>query len=158
MSRLEIKNGAEAAAAIYFDQLSDSVVIEGQNGKKITIKSDAASSWAPPVGAAYVQFPGLPDPGSLWSGTTWQKKFADEGVFFRTEGGYALPFEEGIQEHALEDHYHQYLRATADFAAAEDVNAAALSWSNTNGTYGANVDPNETRPRNRTIRVWERIS
>lgn len=58
-----------------------------------------------PVGAAYTQYPGMAAPASLYGGT-WELRFDDEGVFFRTEGGEASAFGSGVQEDAIQSHFH----------------------------------------------------
>jgi hypothetical protein len=54
-----------------------------------------------PVGAQYIQYPSVESnnssiafpineqPSQLWPGTSWEKLWSTEGVFFRTEGGQA---------------------------------------------------------------------
>ena len=58
-----------------------------------------------PVGVCYTQYPDTPTPQSIFGGS-WKKLFANEGVFFRTEGGKSLPFGAGIQSDENKKHSH----------------------------------------------------
>jgi hypothetical protein len=67
-----------------------------------------------PVGAQYIQYPSINNneitvafpanerPALLWPGTTWEKLWATEGIFFRTEGGQSSNLRtSGKQEDAI---------------------------------------------------------
>nr|BDD43793.1 hypothetical protein 12 [Spirochaetaceae bacterium] len=114
------------------------------------------STLPPPIGATYVQFPGESDPGSLWSGTTWSTLFDTEGIFFRTEGGNALAFGGGVQTDELKSHSHTYVEAYNPQWKGNGTNSKPLHSTMTSNT--SSVGGTETRPRNRTIRVWVRTA
>lgn len=119
----------------------------------------------PPIGSTYIQFPGESAPGTLWSSTTWQKLFDDEGVFFRTEDGEvnASAFESGVQADATAVNglgvSHNADRITsADFGndnSGPTRPHALVKYANASISL---TGDSETRPTNRTIRVWERIA
>lgn len=121
----------------------------------------------------YTQYPGALAPAVLFGGT-WQAMYEEDGVFFRTGGGEALPFGEGIQEDAMQRMegaingvqgwnpgsgsgvlIHNRSSAVGTGGSASTTNNFSFRFDNAN-------DPNirtanENRPRNMTIRVWERI-
>ena len=127
-----------------------------------------------PIGATYIQFPGEPAPNSVFGGS-WSAIFDNEGVFFRTPGGEASSFGGGIQSDQMQ-------RITGESRAvglARHTDAGALESINTGNQFGGGSanglyikldsanSPNarassstdgETRPQNRTIRVWKRTS
>lgn len=171
----QINNGAEPVGKVYFDQATNEVVFEAMNGKPMRLKSDdirfeygpSTASPPPPVGATYIQFPTMVDPGTLWPGTTWQKKFDSEGIFFRTEGGEALDFGGGIQNSANLGHGHTIYGRGSSYGAG----AVASYWSNQSRlSAGPDISPfnfdhesaasgdTEARSTNRTFRVWGRLS
>lgn len=138
-----------------------------------------------PVGERYVQFP---EPDGSWSeakspevkfGGEWVCIFANEGVFFRTEGD---PYGEG-QEHQrtngkqadqFQNHRvawinygysgsaSQYGHTKTDLSCAGGVQTNISAWVFANI---AELSPNgvprtgkETRPINRLMKIWERIA
>ena len=58
-----------------------------------------------PVGTCYTQYHNTPEPSVLFGGV-WDLMFADKGVFFRTEGGSAGPFDGAIQQDLFKAHNH----------------------------------------------------
>jgi len=124
----------------------------------------------PPVGYVYTQYPGTPSPSELFGGT-WTLMFNTEGVFFRTEGQYALSFGSGVQEDALQGHGHTFRynstpaysdnpgsgvgthhSSTSRSAANRVTNPISLS------SYGSVRYAPETRSRNLTVRVWRKTA
>lgn len=128
-------------------------------------EDSSSSIFGPPVGVTYIQFPGKPDPADRYGGT-WQNisnEFA--GDFFRAEGGNASAFESGEQAHMFQTHAHNH-RHGFKYNDGGSLGPAANATSSigtgytlydasdpSSGSYGA-----ETRPTNRTIRIWERIA
>lgn len=144
-----------------------------------------ASAW--PVGSTYVQFPGQSAPSTLFGGT-WSQLFNTEGVFFRTEGGNASAFGGGIQVQEIRSHGHNAVIGAAgahSHAIATKVtnrsgnalmsnqnyhpesghthilNRSDTTEAVSNHTHTISVNTHggaETRPLNRTIRVWVRTA
>lgn len=106
-----------------------------------------------PVGATYIQFPGYSSPSSLFGGT-WSQLFNTEGVFFRTEGGNASAFGGGVQGDLFRSHSH-YVPSGA-YGAGYAGYKPGYGWANAMRTGAEGGD--ETRPINRTIRVWVRTA
>lgn len=118
-----------------------------------------------PIGSPFDQYPGMADPNTLFPGTTWTERFADEGIVFRTPGGKALAFDGGIQEDAIQFHDHE-IRVKSDNAggtAADGSSSGNIGLIKTLGIVqdGSHEPPRvdeESRHRNRTFRVWERTA
>ena len=166
--------------------IDEASIVEATAGtsssKTMTPRRTAAAitARAMPIGAVYIQFPGYSAPSSLFGGT-WSAIFDNEGIFFRTPGGEALSFGGGIQLDQIQrifgevgntdGHGFEGLRgtkvATGPFSARNSVGRRTGSSSSSNQTriirFDTNDDPNvrsgsETRPRNRTVRVWVRTA
>jgi hypothetical protein len=127
-----------------------------------------------PVGATFIQFPGYSAPNSLFGGS-WSAIFDNEGIFFRTPGSGASSFGGGIQGADTED-----LFATFDNRGSQDFEIRFIStpsWQanqfafdgDGDGSRGSSstrsrglevrkLNSGETRPRNRTVRVWVRTA
>ena len=133
-----------------------------------------------PIGATFIQFPGEDPPNSVFGGS-WTAIFDNEGVFFRTPGGEASSFGGGIQSDQMQ-------RITGSFGSRRSNNSNTFTsngaffrdgnvsndGSRGDATFNASRvafdsanSPNartssstdgETRPQNRTIRVWKRTS
>ncbi len=152
------------------------------SSKTMTPRRTAAAitARAMPVGAVYIQFPGYSAPSSLFGGS-WSAIFDNEGIFFRTPGNNATAFGAGIQLDQIQrifgeigntnGHGFEGLRgtkvATGPFSARNNVGDRTGRSASSNQTriirFDTNDDPNvrsgtETRPRNRTIRVWVRTA
>lgn len=119
-----------------------------------------------PIGAAYIQFPGYNAPSTVFGGT-WSAVFDSEGIFFRTPGGNATSFGGGIQEDAFQLHRHTSSINLIWNAASEQFAGGSSRQSNSLEAYmngyaeqggGTPRTAVETRPRNRTIRVWVRTA
>jgi hypothetical protein len=114
------------------------------------------NSLAPPVGSTYMQLPDQPAPDELWPLAEWANvSDAWAGCFFRVEGGLALPFGGGKQDHQLADHSHSYSKprfGQGDSSANEEI-VDYIDSSQTGAVGG-----NETRPDNYTVRVWKRTA
>jgi hypothetical protein len=119
-----------------------------------------------PVGMVYIQFPGQSKPEDLgWPGTWSNISNEYAGNFFRAEGGVARSFNGGEQDHALEDHNHSLSYGGSIQSANkgwrvivdDDYDNAYENSNYINHPTFANV-ANETRPVNRTIRIWKRVS
>jgi len=116
-----------------------------------------------PIGYTYAQYPGGLTPAAmLWPGT-WEAQFEAEGVFFRTPGGRASTFGSGIQEDAMQSHKH-FLPAPLPHYTSEGggTNRGASGHPGpfeTTGLAGGSArTSSETRPRNRTFRIWKRTA
>ena len=128
----------------------------------------------------YTQYPGGQPPAVLWGGT-WELAFAGEGVFFRTEGDGADVFEGDIQLDQMQQitgqlnvlglrHANRGLAigVSGAFSYGRNFNRYSTAqafggnggvevlFDNTNSP-GVRVGV-ENRPRNRTVRVWRRLS
>jgi len=133
-----------------------------------------------PIGFIYTQLPGKSTPATLgWYGTWTNKSSEFAGDFFRTEGGAATAFETGEQADQFQSHLTKqvgglsssnYTVATyplwgtqAGSYVADRYNSAQTSYG-TGALFvadGANGDPrygSETRPINKSVRIWERTS
>lgn len=109
----------------------------------------------------YIQFPDMLPPSLVYGGL-WNAVFDDEGIFFRTSGGEALPFEGGIQESQNLSHSH-YLNRNKGGSSGGD-NAYVRAGKNGGSVWGASSQAHtnaeggdEARPRNRTYRIWKRV-
>ena len=108
-----------------------------------------------PVGYIYAQYPGALTPAAMgWPGT-WEAQFETEGVFFRTPSGRALAFGGGIQSDMVGPHTHPYY--------GPEWNSEGGGRNRGNANYRVSRVTNnpaqthiETRPRNRTFRIWKR--
>lgn len=118
------------------------------------------------VGKIYVQYPEEPSPWAYFSDieTNWTELFGTEGIFFRTSGGKASPFNSGIQEHALQFHEHKIPTSFDDDRGGNnDVGRILNHYNDTLGIISSSGHEavrtaEETRPRNRTFRIWKKIS
>jgi len=134
--------------------------IQGDRGALRNIQDIAL-----PIGFIYTQLPGMTAPDTLWPWASWtniSSTFA--GDFFRAEGGAASAFESGEQAHQFQDHIHGLTpednvtsagggAATAFLISSANLPANITTTAPTSGNHGS-----ETRPVNRTVRVWQRIS
>lgn len=146
------------------------------------LRGDGSWSQIPPslpVGATYIQFPGRPAPSTLFGGS-WTAIFDNEGVFFRTPGGEASSFGAGIQSDQMQRitgsvgnsrwRRARWWREVGALSAGPDggqnQNASGSGDSgsinfdsrNSPNSRASSVTSGETRPRNRTVRVWVRTS
>ena len=110
----------------------------------------------PPIGYCYTQYPGTSTPSSLFGGT-WTLMFNTEGVFFRTEGQGASSFGGGIQSQSVQSHRHgiRYRQSQSSGGGSRVLHELNAPTSSTNTEY---YGGSETRPRNRTIRVWRKTA
>lgn len=128
--------------------------------------TDALNTRVAPIGMCYVQYPGTDTPSTLFGGT-WTLMFNTEGVFFRTEGQGASSFGGGVQGDALQQHEHRVNESWAPtdldetggkYIVGADARGSLISQPvNTGGVYTGRTS-SETRPRNRTIRVWRKTA
>lgn len=119
-----------------------------------------------PVGMVYIQFPGQSKPEDLgWPGAWSNISNEYAGNFFRAEGGVARSFNSGEQNHALENHTHflfygapiQSRNASWRVIVDDDYGHSYANNNYIGSAADANL-ANETRPVNRTIRIWKRVS
>lgn len=133
-----------------------------------------------PIGSTYTQYPGCPAPADLFGGT-WEARFDDEGIFFRTPGGEALAFGGGIQQDQMQRITGEIggpnllLRTdgTPEGALSGSIKNSGVASSGGSGAAITRLDFNsanspdartsattdgETRSINRTIRVWEKTA
>lgn len=112
------------------------------------------------VGEFYIQFPGASAPSTLFGGT-WSARFESEGIFFRTPGGNALGFNSGIQGDSFKSHSHDHTDTVGQNTSSggEQMRQSDNSrFSNPTTKTTDSTGGIETRPRNRTFRVWELIA
>ena len=126
-----------------------------------------------PIGFVYPQLRGFAAPTALWPWATWEYSTAATafaGAFFRAEGGEAHAFNGDVQEQQLLNHAHG-ITNTADAVAiggtqttsgvidhdevGSDHPLLALATS-TDQYPGAAAT--ENRPRNYTVRIWQRTA
>lgn len=126
-------------------------------GKYLMVSKSLANTGVFPIGSTYMQFPTKENPIELGFFGTWEN-ISDEfpGDFFRAEGGNASSFESGQQTELIKNHTHPLFDGTGSGSSQKSVttalsDASALTGNNTGG--GA-----ETRPVNRTVRIWERTA
>lgn len=177
MSSIQINNGADPVGKVSYEAATESVLFEAFNGKSITLRTsgdvriegdtkiEGNTDVPPPIQSGYIQFPGLPEPGSLWPDTVWEKRFDDSyGLFFRTEGSNALAFGGGEQGWHVHSHEHGVPLNNYDYSGSSQgaypsSGAYASSTGVVRSAWGTdNYGTSETRPRNVTIRVWERVA
>lgn len=131
----------------------------------------------PPVGSKYIRFPGDPEPKERYPHPTakWinvSSKFP--GDFLRIEGGNAAVFSEstsvsytdgvgkegGAQMDAVQSHTHSHSRRVGSIArpqhgfgsCADDTDGTSSTWGQSGRTA------QETRPKNITVQLWERVT
>ena len=125
----------------------------------------------PPVGATYIQFPGMTDPSTLWPLTDWVQVLNDDpqGLFFRTEGAHANPFEGDVQEHGIPNINGRFnpgqnaswispsgvFTRSGNAGLQEEQGQSGGGWVYFNSNRQI-PGTSEVRPRNVTIRVWRR--
>ncbi|WP_428769290.1 hypothetical protein V1L52_10030 [Treponema sp. HNW] len=130
----------------------------------------------PPVGSKYVRFPGDPEPHERYPHPTAQWKNVSSrfpGDFLRIEGGNAAVFSEntsvsytdgigkegGAQMDALQEHTHTYRVRTGAARNGPAGWRCAGDGSEYPQSSGANNTrkTSETRPKNITVQLWERV-
>ena len=154
------------------DDWHDVTVAQSSNAQNIEklIQSKLDDCMIKLFSHGYIQFPGEPEPKTLYSfdGYEWEKINYD-GCFFRAEGKGALPFDAGEQGDAMREIDGALPGVYGDF---ENLKSGAfVSFIHKNTSYvvpsaqktgyapyftSAAVVPtaNENRPRNRTIIIW----
>lgn len=115
----------------------------------------------------YVQYPNMPSPETLWPLNRWleiTERYA--GLFFRAEGGTSNCFNCAAQEDASP----RIVRLVSDFADTQGFNKSIQyqeqqyehTWLDLAGATGSwralkiYTLHKEVRPRNKSIRIWER--
>lgn len=140
-----------------------------QARQNIGIDLQAVFNVCHPIGETYVQYPTITDmigvtrntvdPMTLYNvngvTSTWVELNYD-GAFFRADGGNANVFDAGIQDMAIQSHSHN-IGIYSTSAGASRVSAY------NSGTYQRsvateNTGGNETRPKNYTIKIWQRTA
>ena len=139
------------------DAANDSLIIydASAGGHK---RAAAGVLTAPPIGFVYWQLPGKVDPATLYPGTTWSNISSSfPGDFFRAEGGNASAFGSGEQPMELQTHSHALDESS--YSGAGNTVAVGINPSMYPGNSSTNNSGGlETRPVNRTIRLWERTA
>ena len=146
--------------------------------QKVAEAKEEALKEAWPIGSVYTQYPGEDDPATLLGGS-WTRLFENEGVFFRTEGGEASSFGSGVQNDQMQRIVGSYGNSrTGDgfefnVSGAFSIGPSGATNSREGSETGASFEfdsansPNarassttdgETRPKNRTIRVWKKTA
>ncbi len=138
-----------------------------------------------PVGAWYTQypsaesntkataFPTADEPAELFGGT-WEQKYNDEGLFFKTEGdtlsqtdGENNARTTGLQTDMMQGHYHRTINVRNAYSGVNGAyflgGAGAFNdypayEATTDGTNGTPRTGKETRPRNRLFKLWYRTA
>lgn len=125
-----------------------------------------------PVGDTVMQMPGTQSPADKgWPGTWINDSASFAGEFFRVEGGNASGFESGTQAEEFKEHTHiqdsHTHTITGTSSAGGSSNAVMMNGDNignkswtSNGRTATNQDSGgvETRPINKTIRIWKRTA
>lgn len=131
-----------------------------------------------PIGAIYMQLPGELAPDSMFFGTWSNVSASFAGAFFRAEGGNASVFGSGVQDYALRQHDHYngiavdaagaginvYGTTTAEMPGSSSRRVDTVAGGNSNQGYTGLVtnvtelDNNEGRPVNYTVRIWKRTA
>lgn len=173
-----INSGITAELLEQLEQLANTVsyvpqTLTAQQQKQarqnIGIDLQAVFNVCHPIGETYVQYPTITDmigvtrntvdPMTLYNvnGVTsmWVELNYD-GAFFRADGGNANVFDAGIQDMAIQSHSHN-IGIYSTSAGASRVSAY------NSGTYQRsvateNTGGNETRPKNYTIKIWQRTA
>ena len=138
-----------------------------------------------PVGSFYWQapsaesntkttaFPSTEEPGELFGGT-WEQRYDDEGLFFKTEGdtlsqtdGENNARTDGLQTDMMQGHYHRTINVRNAYSGvggayflggAGAFNDYPAYEATTDGTNGTPRTGKETRPRNRLFKLWYRTA
>lgn len=127
-----------------------------------------------PVGITYNQYTSSTgvfsdddEPGELLGGT-WTQLFEDEGIFFRTEGGYSATARSavtGIQGDVFKLHHHRILASAytgwmnmIGTHSAFGFRDLAYSWQTRTNSIEGTGNTEETRPVNRLKKVWKRTA
>ena len=136
--------------------------------KKINEVSKATTDTANaliPIGFTYVQFPGQADPTTIWSNFTWKNISSTmAGDFPRFEGGLASAFNSGEQAHMFQSHLHGWALSAGNTLTGVGTSGAGASAGNmttvpqTDAGVGAVQTGVETRPVNKTVRLWVRTA
>lgn len=125
------------------------------------------------LGETYVQYPGEEPPSALFGGQ-WVKLFADENVFFRTEGPNAKNFNSGKQGDAIRNIKGVFGAEGLSRDTGSKSSSGALYYAGRkHGAYGgtgywssvrigldaSRVVPtaSENRPTNYTYRIWKMV-
>ena len=119
-----------------------------------------------PIGSVYIQFPGERSPQGLLPGT-WTKLVFSKGYFFRVEGAGARAFDNIEQLDAFQGHAHYFSDAAGSEGGGGNrgrlggvPGGSHTGWVKAPAplSNGAPRTANETRPVNKTIRIWRRSS
>ena len=116
-----------------------------------------------PIGYVYTQYPTKKSPTELGFAGTWTP-FDYAGDFFRSEGGDASAFESGEQPDVIKNHTHPYTDASptgsANVGFGPPLISALPTFTSPSRTTSNNTggSADETRPKNRTIKLWERTA
>ena len=136
-----------------------------------------------PIGATYLQLPSQSAPDDIFTGTWSNISSSYAGDFFRAEGGRAAAFGSGqndamqrisglLRAKAGADHgvfssssngifsdvIDYRSRATGDSVVRASHAGINVDSANSTSPSSAKTDDYETRPANRTVRIWKRIS
>ena len=122
-----------------------------------------------PIGFIYHQLPTQSAPATLFGGTWENVSSSYAGDFFRAEGGNASTFESGTQTHQFEDHAHNHRHnvytdgggsghtvCNSIYDDAYTNEGAVTTYTAANPSSGNHGS--ETRPVNKTIRIWRRTA
>ncbi len=148
-----------------------------------------------PIGTFYVQYPSAQhdefpleqEPSKLFPGTVWEKKWDNEGIFFRTEGSYSdidrisdyNSTDVGLQDWKLkrmhgETGYFQLDRNNTSWPSNslftkdktrgiygddghETEKKGGYSSFDIGNQYPNNVSLSEVRAKNRIMKIWKRV-
>jgi len=118
------------------------------------------------VGFIYTQYPEEQSPSEKgWYGTWTNVSSNYAGDFFRAEGGEALEFDTGEQGSLFGSHSHIMSVYNASAGSWSTNETFANGYFRTKGTWGnramwssGGAGGSETRPINKTIRIWKRTA
>lgn len=166
-------------AAITDPDDDDLLHIRNTSGIDVKIKWSDVLEKTIPVGFMYIQFPGETAPSTLFGFGTWTNQSANfAGNFFRAEGGDALAYDGGEQAHSMGTHNHKWYdyisnantgaiyRDNVSYGQSYNSGGSAQNiGSSADATFPdqwtsniATAESGETRPVNRTVRIWERTA
>lgn len=118
------------------------------------------------IGFLYTQLPGTLSPSEMgWYGVWENVSSSYAGDFLRIEGGNALAFGVGRQNHSFESHSHDVSTQGRRGTGSNTTDPPGWSYQDTaigvrTVTSGAASGSTsiETRPVNQTVRIWKRTS
>lgn len=120
----------------------------------------------------YVQYPGMPEPNTLWPSVKWEQITSQyAGLFFRAEGGTSLSFDGGQQNDISPRIIAAYQCNERDCSANGNINfiysdgitatsqlRTAMYTNSYWETISFRTQHKEVIPKNMSIRIYKRTS